>query len=376
MQQNAIQNLTFDDWQGQLAALCAKTLRRLPSKRDEAWKFTALEPFLGRIPVRPAPLDITKTPAFSPMNAGDVTRLCAASEQGQYTTPYDLTALYSNTQSQRFIFDACAEIEPIMRHMQVAGTGIAMTHSMIQVLADTHPVLVETIDASTESWLNQSADIHVGAGASLLHIRHYTGSATSALTHAARVQVATRGRYTLLILADHGGLQRNEAQIDLIGEGAEGQVYALNLAAGTAQLDQTVLLRHLAPSCRSDQFVRSIVMDRAQSVFQGKIYVGQVAQQTDGYQLSNAILLSPTAVMQVKPELEIYADDVKCSHGSTTAPVDSDALFYLQSRGLPLAEARHLVLTAFCAEVLERIPDDAQRATAQERVTTWLSTHL
>ncbi len=369
--------LTFDDWQGQLAALCAgKGLRRLPSKRDEAWKFTTLDPFLAHIPVRAAALNITKTPGFSAINAGDMTRLRAVSDTDQYTNLYDLTALYSNTQSQRFVFDACVEIEPISRHMQVVGAGLAMTHSMINVMADTHPILIETVDADDASWLNQSTDIHVSTGASLLHIRHYTGTDASVLTHAARVQVATRGRYTLLTIADHGGLQRNETQIDLIGEGAEGQVYALQLAAGKAHLDQTVLLRHLAPSCRSDQFVRSIIKDNAQSVFQGKIYVGQVAQQTDGYQLSNAVLLSPTAIMQVKPELEIYADDVKCSHGSTTAPVDSDALFYLQSRGLPVAEARHLVLTAFCADVLDRIPDDTQRAAAQERVATWLSTHL
>lgn len=140
--------------------------------------------------------------------------------------------------------------------------------------------------------------------------------------------------------------------------------------------DTTILIEHQAPHCNSNQFYRTLLDDGANGVFQGKVHVHQVAQKTDGYQLSNALLLSDKAEMDTKPELEIYADDVKCSHGATTGQLDEEPLFYLRSRGLSAAQARFLMIQAFLAEVIEKIGDEALEDEVNEQVAQWLQNVL
>ena len=116
--------------------------------------------------------------------------------------------------------------------------------------------------------------------------------------------------------------------------------------------------------------------DKAHGVFQGKVHVFENAQKTDGYQLSNTILLSENAQMDTKPELEIYADDVQCSHGATTGQLDEEPLFYLRSRGLNEKEARFLLMQAFIAEIVEKVDDEGYRQIIQDKVETWLQNTL
>jgi Fe-S cluster assembly protein SufD len=114
-----------------------------------------------------------------------------------------------------------------------------------------------------------------------------------------------------------------------------------------------------------------VLSGRSRAVFQGKIHVHRVAQKTDGYQMNQALLLSPEAEIDAKPQLEIYADDVKCSHGATVGELDADQLFYLRSRGLPLAEARAVLIEAFLADALEAVRDEAFRAALAEATAAW-----
>ena len=111
--------------------------------------------------------------------------------------------------------------------------------------------------------------------------------------------------------------------------------------------DFTTVVAHKAPNCPSRQTVKSVLSGLARGVFQGRIEVDRIAQKTDGYQMSQALLLSPHAEMDIKPELRIYADDVKCSHGATIGALDENQVFYLRSRGIPEAEARSLLIRAF-----------------------------
>jgi Fe-S cluster assembly protein SufD len=139
--------------------------------------------------------------------------------------------------------------------------------------------------------------------------------------------------------------------------------------------DDTVFITHDAVNCESRQVFKKVLRNGATGVFQGKILVKKDAQKTDGYQISQALLLDDDSQFLAKPELEIYADDVACSHGSTTGAIDEDALFYLQSRGVPKEEATDLLVLAFLAESLEEIDNEALSEGIYERLEGWLARH-
>jgi Fe-S cluster assembly protein SufD len=136
-----------------------------------------------------------------------------------------------------------------------------------------------------------------------------------------------------------------------------------------------VFITHDAVNCESRQVFKKVLRNGATGVFQGKILVKKDAQKTDGYQISQALLLDDDSQFLAKPELEIYADDVACSHGSTTGAIDEDALFYLQSRGVPKEEATDLLVLAFLAESLEEIDNEALSEGIYERLEGWLARH-
>ncbi len=130
---------------------------------------------------------------------------------------------------------------------------------------------------------------------------------------------------------------------------------------------------HAAPRGVSREFYRAIVADDAAGVFQGKVVVTPGAQKTDGAMKSQAVLLSPHAQMNAKPELEIFADDVVCGHGATVASIDPEQIFYLQTRGIPKAEAEAMLLEAFGAEAIARVDDEALAQRLQARLAVWLA---
>jgi Fe-S cluster assembly protein SufD len=152
-----------------------------------------------------------------------------------------------------------------------------------------------------------------------------------------------------------GKLARNDLQVLLGGEGAEATLNGLVYAHGDKHIDNHTLLMHEKGHCTSHELYKHVLADKAAAIFKGKIYVQKDAQKTDSKQTSKALLLSDTALMNSQPALEIYADDVKCTHGSTTGPVDANAVFYLISRGLSRAQARHLMTYAFAADITRRI---------------------
>src|SRR5450759_757969 len=127
----------------------------------------------------------------------------------------------------------------------------------------------------------------------------------------------------------------------------------------------------VAPATQSRQTVKNVLTGRSRGVFQGKIEVARIAQKTDGYQMNQALLLSPDAEVDSKPQLEIYADDVKCSHGATVGELDADQLFYLRTRGVPEAEARSMLVRAFLSEALDPIAHEAGRAAMEAAITAW-----
>ena len=153
----------------------------------------------------------------------------------------------------------------------------------------------------------------------------------------------------------HGGLIRNNVFVNLSGEGSENNTYGLFLCDQQQHVANYTHIRHEKPHCRSNQLFKGILDDKATGAFNGKIYVSIDAQKTEAYQRNNNILLSDHAKMYTKPHLEIYADDVKCSHGATVGQLDNDALFYIRSRGIGDKEAKYLLMYAFTNEIISKI---------------------
>jgi Fe-S cluster assembly protein SufD len=173
--------------------------------------------------------------------------------------------------------------------------------------------------------------------------------------------------------ASGGALAREEYQNQLIDTGILSNIGGIYLLKNQQSHDFTVLMDHFEPNGKSVQHFRGVVDDQARAVFQGKIHVRRSAQKTDGNQSSHALLLSAQAEASFKPELEIYADDVKCGHGATSGQLDEAALFYLQSRGIPAAEAKALLIESFLNATLEQLSFAPVKEIYQERIRSWLS---
>jgi Fe-S cluster assembly protein SufD len=169
-----------------------------------------------------------------------------------------------------------------------------------------------------------------------------------------------------------GALVRNNVHPVLAGEGAECLINGLFMANGRQHMDNYMLVEHASPHCNSRQFYNGVLNGQAHGVFHGRIIVHKDAQKTDAKQTNRNLLLSDEAQIDTKPQLEIYADDVKCTHGATIGQVEENALFYLRSRGLDEASAKHLLLLAFANECLDRMNSEQVRKHLRRLVTEWL----
>ncbi|MFN4088268.1 MAG: Fe-S cluster assembly protein SufD [Alphaproteobacteria bacterium] len=218
---------------------------------------------------------------------------------------------------------------------------------------------------------NGATDVTVAEGAALLHVKVQTESPEAYHLHANRVDIARDARYHSVVLSKGARLSRNQIEAVVGGSGAECLLDGVYAGSDRQLLDHSSLIDHTAPHARSRQVYHGVLGDQSRGVFQGKIIVRRPAQKTDGHQLNRALLLSDGAEIDAKPALEIYADDVKCSHGSTAGDIDADALFYLRARGIPEAAARGLLVGAFLDEVLEHLPEGPVRTALSAEVQAW-----
>jgi len=157
------------------------------------------------------------------------------------------------------------------------------------------------------------------------------------------------------IVTLHNGITRNNTYVELAGEHAESHLYGMALTDKTQQVDNFTFIDHAKPNCTSTELFKYVLDDRSSGAFRGRILVRKDAQKTMAYQSNKNICMTPNAKMYTKPQLEIYADDVKCSHGATVGQLDESQVFYLRSRGIPESEALLLMMFAFTNEVIENI---------------------
>jgi Fe-S cluster assembly protein SufD len=255
-------------------------------------------------------------------------------------------------------------------HAGIDGTSAHPRH-MIRLGRGARLTLMEMSQGEGSYVHNPVSEIHVAAGAVLTHVRMQTES--TAAFHLATIYaaIASGGTYDSFTLNIGGRITRTEIHTALNGAGAIAHMNGAQLLTGSQHADFTSVVRHAAPKGTSRQTVKNVLAGQSRGVFQGRIEVARGAQGTDGYQMNRALLLSPDAEIDTKPELEIFADDVKCSHGATVGELDAEQLFYLRSRGIPDSEARSILVRAFLAEALDPVTNDTARGLLEDAVARW-----
>jgi Fe-S cluster assembly protein SufD len=248
-----------------------------------------------------------------------------------------------------------------------------MVHTVIKLEEGADLTLLENGPAAAR--FNSSLEVEIADGAALHHVRaqgrdHERLAATHMFA-----RLGKESRFKSFTLTVNGALTRNEAVIEFTGDDAFATVSGASAGDGAYHHDDTVFVTHDALNCESRQVFKKVLRNGATGVFQGKILVPAHAQKTDGYQIAQGLLLDDDCTFLAKPELEIYADDVICSHGSTCGAVDETALFYLTSRGVPKDLAQDMLVLAFMDESIQEIEDEALADAIRERLGGWMERH-
>ncbi len=345
-------------------------MQSLPDSSWERWKYTNLAKALKRDTYAPATPAVEGIEAAGIADAPNWARELAASEPP--AVPGGMPLWPMGLAQDVLVIDTPKGQDRRDTAIQGKAGAFLPLRLVIRVADNAELTVFERHEGQGDYWKNQVTQIVLGRGARLRYCRLLDDSAEAVHTQTMHLRQAQDSTYEGFNLTVGGRLTRNEIVAQIEGPGAHCSLNGIQLQRGRQHADTTMLIEHRAPHCTSNQFIRTVLGDQARGVYQGKVHVFRDAQKTDGYQLSNALLLSEGAEMDTKPELEIYADDVKCSHGATTGRLDDEPLFYMRSRGIPEREARALLIGSFLGEVIEKVGDEDIRIVLAERVKTWL----
>ncbi len=259
-------------------------------------------------------------------------------------------------------------------HLVFIASGAVAVRNVIVAGADSESTVVETHVSPTGAARQENAvsDVTLARGATLHHVVRTEAHEGSAALAQYLVRVCAGAHYKPFQLTSGGGLSRQQLTLTFAEQHASLDFSAVALARGAGHVDTTLVVDHAVPHCTSRELFKTVLDDRARGIFQGKVIVAPNAQKTDGKQMAQALMLSPDAEFDSKPELEIYADDVVCGHGTTSAELDPDLLFYCESRGIPEVEARALLIESFVGEAVEKIENEALRDALMSYATAWL----
>lgn len=382
----------------------------LPTPKTESWKYTSLKPLDGFAFARPAPVkgktggtdaglaalggaylvfvdgafDMKASRAggsASPLSMALRNNADAVHQYLGHIAAYDdpLTLLNSGfiDDGLVLILDGETVDAPIVvEHISSAtGDGVALhPRNLIVLKKNARATVIERFSGVGRYLINPVSEIVVEDGAKLTHIRLFEDADTAFNLSHLSARVGKDAGYESHVLATGGALVRNEMRVELAAPGADGSLYGAYLARGKQHTDHTTVLRHSAPHTTSRELYKGALNDTARGVFQGNIFVAKGADGTDGNMTNRTILLSDKAEMDAKPQLEIYADDVKCAHGATIGNLEEDALFYLRARGIPERQARELLVEGFVAEVFDTLGEGAIVDLLRARIAVWLAT--
>ena len=407
---------------GWLDALRARAIERFgeagfPTTKDEVWKFTNLRPLTRQdfslaprlensvapgdlSPHLPAGLDCHRMVFVDGHFRADLSAIGALPEGARLASlatvlqddPDALEAYLSDeggspaALNTAFMADGAVLLidentdldRPVhLLYLATAGDAARVNHprNLIVVKAGASATVIESYAGASESlyWTNAVTEVTVGRGATLKHIKFQNEGSGGLHLAATRVRLEAGAAYDNFTAQWGARLARNEIDARLGGEGVSCRLKGVFLGRGRQHIDNTTLVDHAEPGCFSDEYYKGVLDGNAHGVFQGKIIVRPGAQQTDAHQLSKNLLLSDTAQVDTKPELEIYADDVKCSHGAATGELDEDALFYMRARGIDGREAERMLVEGFIGDIVDVIDVPELAAHLSTAVTAWLA---
>jgi Fe-S cluster assembly protein SufD len=269
-----------------------------------------------------------------------------------------------NTDGAVLVVEADVEIQtPVHVLYYSSGTGAAHPRTLLVVGRHAKVSVVESFAgaADTPYFVNAVTEVLVDEGG---HVDHYKVQRESAKAHhiaSMHLHLAKAADVATHNISLGGALTRNDINATLDGEGIECTVNGLYLVDGDRLVDNHTAIDHAKPHCHSYEIYKGVLDDRGRGVFNGKIFVREDAQKTDAKQTNQVLLLSDDATIDTKPQLEIFADDVKCTHGATVGQLSDEALFYLRARGIARDDARALLVHAFAEDIVDRIRIDAVR---------------
>lgn len=371
----------------------------LPSMKSEAWRYTSLRP-LAESSFQEPLTEVSDSPELGAMPEGP--RLVLI--DGRYRP--DLSIVPGQVTVTRFAdqpnFGNLPRLaEPLVAlntmlaedgvQLHVADGVDAGAIMLVNISPDSHrPIafhprhsihlapgakltVIEIARGQGTYLHNAVTEAVVASHATLTHVRLQEESTAAFHVNTTYAEVAEHGTYDAFVLTLGARLARTEIHARLHGPHGMVHLNGAQLLTGNQHGDITTVVRHDAPECGSRQTVKNVLAGHSRGVFQGRIEVARHAQKTDGYQMNQALLLSPDAEIDCKPQLEIYADDVKCSHGATIGELDQDQLFYLRSRGVPNEEAKAILVRAFLTEAMEPVTHDGARAMLETSIEQWWS---
>lgn len=258
-------------------------------------------------------------------------------------------------------------------HVGRTGTPqAAHVRNLVQMGDGSRATVVETFTGEGAYWSNSVTALRLGERAALRRVKVQDDGREAIHFGLDRVTLGDDARYESFVLTLGARLGRHDTLAMLAGEGAHCAVHGAYLLRGDQEATNATVIDHAAPHGTTREVWMGVVEERSHGVFLGRIAVRPEAQKTDAEQLNRNLLLSPRATVDTKPELEILADDVKCSHGATVGDLDENALFYLRTRGIAEAEARRMLIDAFTAEAIATVDDEGLRAYLAGHVQRWL----
>ena len=389
------------------AAVARVRAMGLPGARDEYWKYTRPQTLVSAEAPKAAVFDSGETPVFDEVDrlkvvfvdgvfdaeASDdlslegveIARLADGAdihwaqdlygkleEAGQTPVERPLAALNTAFATDGLLLRVTGKVsKPInLIYLHRSETSDVMLHHVVKVEEGGDVTILENGPAAAR--FNKVMEVEVADRAGFHHVRaqgrdHERRAATHIFA-----RLGEESTFKTFTLTVNGVMTRNECVVELTGDNAVAHVAGACMGDGDFHHDDTVFITHDAVNCESRQVFKKVLRNGATGVFQGKILVKPDAQQTDGYQISQSLLLDDDSQFLAKPELEIYADDVACSHGSTSGAIDEDGLFYLRARGLPRGIAEDLLTIAFIAEAVQEVEDEALQELIVARVEAWL----
>ncbi|MCE2520931.1 MAG: Fe-S cluster assembly protein SufD [Alphaproteobacteria bacterium] len=376
----------------------------LPTRKVEDWKYTDLRALSGStwdLPVEPADLANIEDDASAVLVNGcwmrghrplpdgvELVSLARAIEDGDEVVRHHLGSVASLARKHFValntawladglvlkVADGVTIDEPL--RITLAGAPGAQRlawhpRNLIVLGREASLTLVVNHVGTGDYLANLVEEVVLERGARLRHYRVQDDSPDAVNVSTTEVKVAGDATYENFVLATGAGVGRNQIAVELGEPGASVRLDGACLGRHRQQLDTTTVIDHAAPRCTSREAYRYILDDSAKGIFQGRVTVRKHAGGTDSHQSSKTLLLSGKAGVDAKPELEIYADDVSCGHGATVGEIDQDALFYMRSRGIPLEEARDLLIAAFIEGAVETIASPEVQALIRDHALAW-----